>query len=151
MATVEELLTRLVNLENEAVQARQRQASPGQALAAAQQRIAQFSSGIDVSTTLLGVIDTHTLGKSKSFSGQTPEWTTWQCTFNAFVCAVHLKMRDVFDLGTRKGADPVNASDIASTQLNYMLVMMLSDQAQEIVRNSPEGVGAEVWRKLLWE
>ena len=32
-----------------------------------------------------------------------------------------------------------------------MLVMMLSDQAQEIVRNSPDGIGAEVWRKLLWE
>ena len=32
-----------------------------------------------------------------------------------------------------------------------MLVMMLSDQAQEIVRNSPEGIGAEVWRKSLWE
>ena len=39
-----------------------------------------------------------------------------------------------------------------STQLYYMLVMMLSDQALlEIVRHSPEGVGAEVWRKLLWE
>ena len=37
-----------------------------------------------------------------------------------------------------------------STQLYYMLVM-LSDQALEIVRNSPEGVGAEVWCKLLWE
>ena len=32
-----------------------------------------------------------------------------------------------------------------------MLVMMLSDQALEILRNSPEGNGAEVWRKLLWE
>ena len=29
--------------------------------------------------------------------------------------------------------------------------MMLSDQAPEIKRNSPEGIGAEVWRKLLWE
>ena len=38
-----------------------------------------------------------------------------------------------------------------STQLYYMLVMTLSDQALEIVRNSPEGIGAEVWRKLLWE
>ena len=38
-----------------------------------------------------------------------------------------------------------------STQLYNMLVMMLSDQALEIVRNSPGGVGAEVWRKLLWE
>ena len=51
MATVEALLTRLVNLENEAVQARQRQASAEQALAVAQQRIAQLSSGTDVSTT----------------------------------------------------------------------------------------------------
>ena len=31
-----------------------------------------------------------------------------------------------------------------------MLVMMLNDQAQEIVRNSPEAIVA-VWRKLLWE
>ena len=38
-----------------------------------------------------------------------------------------------------------------STQLYYMLLMMLSDQALEIVRNSPESNGAEVWRKLLLE
>ena len=30
-----------------------------------------------------------------------------------------------------------------------MLVMILSDQALEIVRSSPEVIGAEVWRKLL--
>ena len=102
MATVEELLTRLVNLENEAVQARQRQASAEQALAVAQQRIAQLSSGTDVSTTPPGVIDTRTLGKPKSFSGQTSEWTTWQFTFKAFACAVHPKMKEVFDLATRK-------------------------------------------------
>ena len=64
-------------------------------------------------------------------------------------------MRDVFELSTRKGSDPVVNSDMTvelqslSTQLYYMLVMMLSDQSEEIVRNSPEGVGAEVWRKLL--
>ena len=66
-------------------------------------------------------------------------------------------MRDVFELVTRKGSDPGIDSEMTvelqslSTQLCYMLVMMLSDQALEIVRNSPEGVGAEVWRKLLWE
>ena len=38
-----------------------------------------------------------------------------------------------------------------STMLYYMPVMMLNDQAQEIVRNSPESIGAEVWRKLPWE
>ena len=66
-------------------------------------------------------------------------------------------MRDVFGLATRKGSDPVVNSDMTaelqslSTQLYCMLVTMLSDQALEIVRNSLEGVGAEVWRKLLWE
>ena len=66
-------------------------------------------------------------------------------------------MRDVFELATRKGSDPVINSDMTvelqslSTQLYYMLLMMLSDQALEIVRNSPKGVGAEAWRKLLWE
>ena len=38
-----------------------------------------------------------------------------------------------------------------STKLYYMLVMMLSDQSLEMVRNSLGGIGAEVWRKLLWE
>ena len=63
----------------------------------------------------------------------------------------------MFESATRKGSDPVINSDTTvelqstSTQLYYMLVIMLSDHALEIVRNSPEGVGAEVWRKLLWE
>ena len=148
MSTTEELLARLVNLENEAVQARQRQGSAEQALAAAQQCIQQLSSRGSAPTTL---------GKPKTFSGQPADWTTWQFTFKAFACATHARMRDVFELATRKGSDPVIKSDMTvglqslSTQLYYMLVMMLSDQAQETVRNSPEGVGAEVWRKLLWE
>ena len=56
-------------------------------------------------------------------------------------------MRDVFELATRKLSDLVVNSDMTSevqslsTQLYYMLVMMLSDQALEIVRNSLEGVG----------
>ena len=60
-------------------------------------------------------------------------------------------MRDVFELATRKGSDPVVELQSLSTQLYYVLVMMIGDQALEIVRNSPEGVGAEVCRKLLWE
>ena len=100
---------------------------------------------------------TSTLGKPKTFTGQPAEWTTWQFTFKAFACATHARMRDVFELATRKGSDPLIISDMTvelqslSTQLYYMLVMMLSDQTLEIVRNSPDGVGAEVWSKLLWE
>ena len=123
MTTTDELLARLVNLESEAVQARQRQNSAEQALAAAQQRIQQLFSGNGSSTTSAGVIDTRTLDKPKSFTGQTSEWTRWQFMFKAFACAVHPKMKDVFDLATRKGADLVVSTDMTvelqslSTQL----------------------------------
>ena len=72
---------------------------------------------------------------------------------HVLACATHARMR----VATRKGSDLVINSDTTyelqslSTQLYYMLVIVLSDQALEIVRNSPEGVGAEVWRKLLWK
>ena len=65
-------------------------------------------------------------------------------------------MKEVFDFATRKDTDLVVNSDMTaglpslSTQLCYMLVMMLNDQALEIVRNSPEAIVA-VWRSLLWE
>ena len=150
MTTTDELLARLVNLENEAVQARQRQSTAEHALAAAQQRIQQLSSGDGATSTSARVIDTRTLGKPKSFTGQTAEWTTWQFTFKAFACAAHPKMKEIFELAARKGSEAVVNSDMTaelqslSTQLYYMLVMMLSDQALEIVRNYPEGNGAEV-------
>ena len=85
MTTTDALLARMVNLENEAVQARQRHSSAEHALAAAQQRIHQLSSGDGATSTSAGVIDTRTLGKPKSFTCQTAEWTTWQFTFKALV------------------------------------------------------------------
>ena len=112
MSTTEELLARWVNLENEAVQARQRQGSAEQALAAAHERIQQLSSGGSAPSPSTGVIDTRTLGKPKSFTGQPSEWTAWQFTFKAFACATHPRMRDVFELATRKGSDPVVNSDM---------------------------------------
>ena len=106
---------------------------------------------------MTGVVDTRTLGKPKSFTGQPSEWTTWQFTMKAFACAAHLKMKDVFDVATPTGLDPIPNSDMSqelqalSAQLYYMLVMMLNDQALETVRKLSEGVEAEVWRELLWE
>ena len=116
-----------------------------------------YSSGDCATSTSAGVIDTRTLGNPKSFIGQTAEWTTWQFTFNAFACAAHPKMKEVFDLVARKGSEAVVDSDMTaelqslSTQLYYMLVMMLSEQALEIVRNTSKGNGGRVWRKLFWE
>ena len=108
-----------------------------------------YSSGDCATSTSAGVIDTRTLGKPKSFIGQTAEWTTWQFTFKAFACVAHPKMKEVFDLAARKGSEAVVDSDMTaelqslSTPLYYMLVMMLSEQALEIVRNFSEENGAE--------
>ena len=157
MSTTEEFLARLVNLEREAVQVGQQEGLAEQAMAAAQQRIQQLSSGGSAPTSTTGVIDTRTVGKPKTFTGQPSEWSTWQFTVKAFACATHPRMRDVSELASRKGSDLVANCDMPaelqslSTQMYYMLVMMFSGQALEIVRNSLEGVGAEVWRKLLWE
>ena len=51
---LDELFARMVSLENEAVQARQRSSSATE------------------------VTDTRTLGKPKSSTGYAAEWTTWQ-------------------------------------------------------------------------
>ena len=59
MTTTDELLATLVNLENEAVQARQRRSSAEHALAAAQQRIQLLSSGDGYTQQPAGVINTH--------------------------------------------------------------------------------------------
>ena len=67
MSTTEELPATLVNLEIEAVQARQRQGSAEQALAAAAQLIQQLSSSRgSAPAPSTGVIDTRTLGNSRS-------------------------------------------------------------------------------------
>ena len=83
------------------------------------------------------------IGQAEDVQWSASESTTWQFC----VCAARKN--------ERRGSDPVINSDMTvelqslSTQLYYLLVMMLSDQALDIVRNSLEGVGAEVWRKLL--
>ena len=122
MSATEEWLARLTNLENEAVQARQRQGSAEEALVSS-------SYPQEAPCPSTGVIDTSTLGKPKTFTGQPAEWTTWQITFKASACATHARMRDVFELATRKGSDPVINSDMTvelqslSTQLYYMLMV----------------------------
>ena len=64
---------------------------------------------------------------------------TWQFTFKAFACATHARMRDVFELAPVINSDMTVELQSSSTQLYYMLVMVR------------QGVGAEVWRTLLWE
>ena len=74
MTTTDELIARFVILESEAVQARQRQSSAEHALAVPQQRNQQLCFGDGATSTSVGVIDTRTLGKPKSFTGQTAKW-----------------------------------------------------------------------------
>ena len=138
------------------MQARQRQGSAEQALAAAQQRVQQLSSRGIALTPSTGVIDTRTPGKPKTFTGQPAVWTTWQFTFKAFACVTHARTRDVFELATRKSSDPVINSDMTvelqslSTQLHYMLVMIMCIDAPESTTNSlSSGFNVDAGRHLF--
>ena len=124
MATVEELLTRLVNRENEAVQARQRTGLSG-------------TGAGSCSTVFCAVILRNRCVHHATWSHRHAH--SWEAEVvlgsdvrmdnmaihvqGRFACAVHPNMKEVFDLTTWKGADPVNASDITgelqslSTQL----------------------------------
>ena len=67
----------------------------------------------------------------------------------ASACAAHSKRNEGFNLATRKGSETVVNNDMTAEVAIAKHTVVL--QALEIVRNSPEGNGAEVWRKLLWE
>ena len=114
MTTTDELLARLVNLENEAVQARTDTELGGTRVGGSptaypavilKRRCTQHASRSR---------RTRTLGKPKSFTGQTAEWTTSQFAFEAFAYTAHPRMKEVFDLATRIGPALVVNSDMTA-------------------------------------
>ena len=131
------------------MQARQRQVVAEQALTTAHQQIQQLSSGGSTSSfsSVTGVITRARL-VSRSLSRGSHRWTTCQFALKGFACAAHPKMKDVFDLATQTGSDPIATSDVpgaaGAEKLHTMLVMMLNDQAFEIVQISLEGGGGGV-------
>ena len=109
MATVDELLSKLVNLEIEAVHARQRQAAAEQALTAAQQQIQQLSSGGGLSRS-----SSENESHQHAHAGEAE--VVDRTTLGVNDMAVYpqgVRMRrapqDVFDLATQKGSGPITS------------------------------------------
>ena len=135
---VKSLLARSVNLENEAVQARQRQGSAEKGVGSGQPTYPavvlrkQCTHHVSWSHR-----HAHT-GQAEDVHRSASGMDNLAIHVQGFACATHPRVRDVFKSATRKGSDPVTNSDMTvelqslSTQLYYMLVMMLSDQALEI-------------------
>jgi hypothetical protein len=108
-------------------------------------------------TEVRSSVDTRTLGKPSSFGGRREAWREFRFVFEAFACAAHPHMMDLF-----RGAEAMNERPIArldplepkeplSRQLYYMLVMLTTDDAHRLMTNVEQGNGAEAWRRLCWE
>ena len=114
------------------------------------------------------LVDTRTLGKPSSFSGELEAngkpsegapWTQWSFTFRAFAAAVSPRMKELMvDAGSRSDQPQaldnsvLNAEDAAlSNQLYYALTLLCKGRALSIVQRVPEGGGCEAWRQMHHE
>lgn len=103
------------------------------------------------------VVDTRTLGKPEKFAGRREGWRQFRFVFEAFACASHANMAELFRESESMGDKQIDLDGMdeqkttLSRQLYYMLVMLTSDDAQSLVGNVDQGNGAEAWRRLCWE
>ena len=92
--------------------------------------------------------------KPTVFTGAMEQWADWSFVFKAYCAAINPRMTEMM-LFAQNSKDVVVMNNLTdhqlTSQLYYMLVLLAKDRALELVRNSPEGNGAEVWRRLLWE
>ena len=104
-----------------------------------------------------GIMDTKMLQKVKQFDGTRKGWKTWEFQWRAFLMAQDRRFRPL--LQRVDGDEDVMNNTLGpemeplSNQLYYMLVLAMPDESpgETILRNAPEGEGAEAWRRLLRE
>ena len=104
-----------------------------------------------------GVVDTRLLGKPKSFDGSTDSWRQFKFTFLGYACAVDSRLKQAMiesevlpEASITNSALP--ARDLrVSTQLYYMLVLLLEGSAQRLREHAGDAelaTGHFCWRFL---
>ena len=117
------------------------------------------------SGTSAGVIDTRSLGKCESFSGEEQDWSGWKFKFEAWLSLVPTQLED--SLGVLESAERFNgpivnddldgACAVFSRLVYAILVQMLKGRALNIARRVPRQAGLELWRvfsrstRATWE
>ena len=110
-----------------------------QKIKAMEQQLAQAKSG---------VIDTKLIQKPASFTGERSSWTDWAFSSRAYIGAVSPRMKLLMDHAQTSDiplAPPGDEEDQKqNTQLYFIMVIVVKDQALRKVRMAPEGHGAWV-------
>ena len=104
-----------------------------------------------------GVVDTRLLGKPKSFDGSTDSWRQFKFTFLGYAGAVDSRLKQVMiesevlpEASITNSALPARDQRV-STQLYYMLVLLLEGSAQRLLEHAGDGEGLLSWRRLVAE
>ncbi len=99
------------------------------------------------------VIDTRTLGKPETFKGDPNEYADWSFVLKAYVACVNHKFVDLVKRVEESRVPMLNyalseGDRALSTQLYYILVMLVKGRALDVVQNTGPGEGAESLRRL---
>ena len=104
-----------------------------------------------------GVVDTRLLGKPKSFDGSTDSWRQFKFTFLGYAGAVDSRLKQAMiesevlpEASITNSALPARDQRV-STQLYYMLVLLLEGSAQRLLEHAGDGEGLLSWRRLVAE
>ena len=104
-----------------------------------------------------GVVDTRLLGKPKSFDGAMDNWRQFKFTFLGYAGAFNGRLKQaMIESEVMQEAAIVNwvlpaGDQQASTQLYYMLVLLLEESAQRLLEHAGDGEGLLSWHRLMAE
>ena len=104
-----------------------------------------------------GVVDTRLLGKPKSFDGSTDNWRQFKFTFLGYADTVDSRLKQAMIESAMPQENAIMNSALpardqrVSTQLYYMLVLLLEGSAQRLLEHAGDGEGLLSWRRLVAE
>ena len=141
-----EQLTAAQNLARQAQEASTQAARQAQA-AAAGPPAAQPAQGLGV--------DTRLLGRPSSFDGDDAKWTDWSIVVKGYCAVAHRQLGPLMQQAEEADSDAVvmvarldGANSEACRQLYYILLLLCTSTALNIVVNAGQFEGLLAWRRL---
>ena len=122
----------------------------------ARQEAATARQEAAVSAARSGLVDTRLLGKPKSFDGTDESWASFATVMRAYIGAISPDLLAAM-VAAESETGPIVQSSLdqanqqRSTQLYFILVMLLEGRAQDKVPRVGHGAGLELWRLLAAE
>eukprot|EP00971_Amphidinium_carterae_P087465 1730551-Amphidinium_carterae.1 len=99
-----------------------------------------------------GIIDTRTLSRPETFTGDHTKWRDWRAVMKAYTGAISPRMGELMTQveTTNVLNEAMDPSDRGlSTQLYYMLVMSTKNTALDLTLNAGELQGFSAWHALV--